>query len=162
MNDTSATRSDGCPFSKDDERFMRMALEEARQAAHDDEVPVGAVIVAGGRLLARSHNLTERLNDVTAHAEMMAITAASAALGGKYLTQCTLYVTVEPCPMCAGALAWSQIGRIVYAASDPKRGFSRFCGDGITLAHPRTVIERGLLAEEAGRIMSDFFRRKRR
>lgn len=105
-----------------DEKFMRLALQEARMAAEENEVPIGAVIVVNGKIVGRGHNLTERLNDVTAHAEMQAITAAADTLGGKYLPQCTLYVTVEPCPMCAGALGWAQIGRIVYGASDPKRG----------------------------------------
>lgn len=146
----------------DDEKYMRLALEEAREASRHDEVPVGAVIVSGHRILARTHNLTETLNDVTAHAEMMAITAAADALGGKYLPQCTLYVTVEPCPMCAGALGWSQIGRVVYGASDPKRGFSRFSDSGKPLLHPRTAITSGVLAEEAGQLMTDFFRRKRK
>lgn len=145
-----------------DERLMRIALDEALEAARADEVPVGAVIAAGSRILARTHNLTETLNDVTAHAEMMAITAAAEALGGKYLPQCTLYVTVEPCPMCAGALAWSQIGRIVYGASDPKRGYSRFEEAGVRLLHPRTIVVPGVLAEEASQLMTDFFRSKRR
>lgn len=144
-----------------DEAFMRMAIMEAREAARRDEVPVGAIIVAGDRILARTHNLTETLNDVTAHAEMMAITAAADALGGKYLPQCTLYVTVEPCPMCAGALAWSQIGRIVYGADDPKRGFSRLSGNGVSLLHPRTIVTAGVLAEECASLMSGFFRKKR-
>ena len=127
-----------------------------------DEVPVGAVIVAGDRVIARSHNLTETLTDVTAHAEIMAITAASEALGGKYLPQCTLYVTVEPCPMCAGALGWSQIGRIVYGASDEKRGFSRFCAEGLSPLHPKTIVTPGVMADEAAELMKDFFRKKRR
>lgn len=145
-----------------DERLMSVALEEAREAFRKDEVPVGAVIVAGDRILAKTHNLTETLNDVTAHAEMMAITAAADALGGKYLPQCTLYVTVEPCPMCAAALGWSQIGRVVYGASDAKRGFTRFSKDGVTLLHPRTMVTQGVMADEASRLMTDFFRRKRR
>ncbi|MDE5673808.1 MAG: nucleoside deaminase [Muribaculaceae bacterium] len=145
-----------------DEYYMRQALLEAEEAARRDEVPVGAVITVGGRIIARSHNLTETLNDVTAHAEMMAITAAADALGGKYLPQCTLYVTVEPCPMCAGALGWSQIGRIVYGASDAKRGFTRFCTGGITPLHPSTSVTAGVLAEESARLMSDFFKKKRK
>jgi len=145
-----------------DELYMRMALDEAREAARNDEVPVGAVIVAGNKVIARAHNLTETLNDVTAHAEMMAITSAANALGGKYLTQCTLYVTVEPCPMCAGALGWSQIGRVVYGAPDPKRGYSRFKTAERTLFHPKTAVTSGILADEASRLMTDFFRRKRR
>ena len=134
---------------------MRQALIEAEEAMRHDEVPVGAVI-------ARSHNLTETLTDVTAHAEIMAITAASEALGGKYLPQCTLYVTVEPCPMCAGALGWSQIGRIVYGASDEKRGFSRFCAEGLSPLHPKTIVTPGVMADEAAELMKDFFRKKRR
>ena len=139
-------------FSSSDERFMRMALEEARAAALDDEIPIGAVVVS------RGHNLTEKLTDVTAHAEMQAITAASQTLGGKYLTDCTLYVTVEPCLMCAGALGWSQISNIVYGASDPKRGYSRFTNAPF---HPRTVVRGGLMAEECAALMTDFFARKR-
>lgn len=145
-----------------DEYFMRQALIEAEEAMRHDEVPVGAVIIAGDRVIARSHNLTETLTDVTAHAEIMAITAASEALGGKYLPQCTLYVTVEPCPMCAGALGWSQIGRIVYGASDEKRGFSRFCAEGLSPLHPKTIVTPGVMADEAAELMKDFFRKKRR
>ena len=145
-----------------DEYYMRQALIEAEEAMRHDEVPVGAVIVAGDRVIARSHNLTETLTDVTAHAEIMAITAASEALGGKYLPQCTLYVTVEPCPMCAGALGWSQIGRIVYGASDEKRGFSRFCAKGLSPLHPKTIVTPGVMADEAAELMKDFFRKKRR
>lgn len=145
-----------------DEYYMGLALQEAWEAARKDEVPVGAVITVGDRIIAKGHNLTETLNDVTAHAEMMAITAAADALGGKYLPQCTLYVTVEPCPMCAGALGWSQIGRIVYGASDPKRGFTRFCHDNLSPLHPKTIVTSGVLTEEASQLMSDFFRSKRR
>lgn len=141
---------------------MRIALREAQEAARQDEVPIGAVITVGGRIVAKCHNLTETLNDVTAHAEMMAITAAANALGGKYLPQCTLYVTVEPCPMCAGALGWSQIGRIVYGASDPKRGFSRFCNGRLSPIHPKTVVTPGVLADEAAELISSFFKKKRR
>lgn len=141
---------------------MRIALREAQEAARQDEVPIGAVITVGGRIVAKCHNLTETLNDVTAHAEMMAITAAANALGGKYLPQCTLYVTVEPCPMCAGALGWSQIGRIVYGASDPKRGFSRFCNGRLSPLHPKTVVTPGVLADEAAELISSFFKKKRR
>lgn len=149
-----------------DTYYMRMALREAEQAFNDGEVPVGAVIVAGDRVVAKTHNLTETLNDVTAHAEMLAVTAAAEALGGKYLPQCTIYVTVEPCPMCAGALGWAQIGRIVYGAPDPKRGFlSVFaCGNpgaGSPL-HPKTVVEPGLLADEAAELMRTFFKERRR
>ena len=145
-----------------DEKYMQIALEEAREAGRHGEVPVGAVIVAGGRILARTHNLTETLNDVTAHAEMMAITAAADALGGKYLPQCTLYVTVEPCPMCAGALGWSQIGRVGYGATDAKRGYSLFEGSKIPLLHPRTLVSSGIMAEEAASLMKGFFKKKRK
>lgn len=145
-------------FNDDDRRFMELALIEARMAFDMDEVPVGAVVVNKGRVIGRGHNLTETLNDVTAHAEMQAITAASQTLGGKYLTDCTLYVTVEPCLMCAGALGWSQISNIVYGASDPKRGYSRFTDAPF---HPRTVVRGGLMAEECAALMTDFFARKR-
>lgn len=141
-----------------DEQFMREALKEARKAFDADEVPVGAVVVANNRIIARAHNLTERLNDVTAHAEMQAITAAANALGGKYLTDCTLYVTLEPCVMCAGALSWAQISRIVYGASDEKRGYIKL---NQPVLHPKTVIERGLLADECAKLMKDFFQKKR-
>ena len=137
---------------------MRDALREAEIARLEDEVPIGAVIVCKGRVIAKGHNMTERLNDPTAHAEMIAITAATEALGGKYLNECTLYVTVEPCPMCAGALAWSQIGKVVYGASDPKRGFSKFSP---SLMHPKTEIVSGILAEECSTIVTDFFKNKR-
>ena len=150
------------PQNPRDEYYMRQALLEAEEAARKDEVPVGAVIVVGGRIIARAHNLTETLGDVTAHAEMMAITSAADALGGKYLPQCTIYVTVEPCPMCAGALGWSQIGRVVYGASDPKRGFSRFCRESLSPLHPATTVTTGVLAEEASRLMTDFFKKKRK
>ncbi|WP_296095183.1 nucleoside deaminase [Alloprevotella tannerae] len=141
-----------------DQEYMQKALIEAKQAFEEGEVPVGAVIVCRDRIIARAHNLTERLTDVTAHAEMQAITAAANALGGKYLTDCTLYVTVEPCVMCAGALAWSQLSRIVYGASDPKRGFSVFAPDAL---HPRTEVTKGVLAEECANLMKDFFQRRR-
>ena len=142
----------------EDEKYMKEALREASAAAEEDEVPVGAVIVCKGRIIAKGHNMTERLNDPTAHAEMIAITAATEALGGKYLSGCTLYVTVEPCPMCAGALAWSQISRIVYGASDPKRGCSLFSP---SLLHPKKEVCSGILADECGSMVSDFFRNKR-
>ena len=138
---------------------MREALREAMRAAEEDEVPIGAVIVCKGRIIGKGHNMTERLNDPTAHAEMIAITAATEAMGGKYLNDCTLYVTVEPCPMCAGALAWSQIGKVVYGASDPKRGFSLFSP---SLMHPKTEVVSGILADECGRMVTDFFLAKRR
>ena len=142
-----------------DERYMREALREAMYAADEDEVPIGAVIVCRGRIIGKGRNMTERLNDPTAHAEMIAITAATEAMGGKNLNDCTLYVTVEPCPMCAGALAWSQVGRVVYGASDPKRGFSLFSP---SLMHPKTEIVSGILAEECGNLVTDFFRNKRK
>ena len=141
-----------------DETYMRLAIEEARKAAEADEVPIGAVIVCRGRIVGKGHNMTEKLCDPTAHAEMIAITAATEALGGKYLSDCTLYVTVEPCPMCAGALAWAQIGKIVYGASDPKRGFSKFSP---SLMHPKTTVISGVLAQECGDIVTEFFRNKR-
>ena len=141
-----------------DERFMREALKEARAAFGEDEVPVGAVVVWNGRVIARGHNMTERLHDPSAHAEMIALTAAPAPRGGKYLDGCTLYVTVEPCPMCAGAMNWAQVGRVVYGAPDPKRGFSKFTPP---LLHPKTGIVSGVLAEECGSIVSEFFRSKR-
>lgn len=137
-----------------DEKYMRQALNEARRALDNAEVPIGAVVVAGDRVIGRGHNLVERLCDATAHAEMQAITAAMSALGGKYLNDCTLYVTVEPCVMCAGALAWSQIGRIVYGASDPKRGYSTFSE---RIIHPRTEICSGVLGEECEVLMREFF-----
>ena len=137
---------------------MRLALEEAKIAFNEEEVPVGAVIVAGDRVVGRGHNLVETLTDVTAHAEIQAITAASSTIGGKYLNDCTLYVTVEPCPMCAGALAWSQIGRIVYGVSDPKRGFSTISGN---MLHPRTVVTSAVLTEECERLMKEFFAKLR-
>ena len=142
-----------------DERYMREALREAMFAAEEDEVPIGAVIVCRGRIIGKGRNMTERLNDPTAHAEMIAITAATEAMGGKYLNDCILYVTVEPCPMCAGALAWSQVGRVVYGAADPKRGFSLFSP---SLMHPKTEIVSGILAEECGNLVTDFFRNKRK
>ncbi len=141
-----------------DEKYMRLALEEAKLALEADEVPIGAIIVADGRIVGRGHNLVETLTDVTAHAEIQAITAASSTIGGKYLNDCTLYVTVEPCPMCAGALAWSQIGRIVYGASDPKRGFSTISDN---MLHPRTVVVSGVLREECEALMKNFFAKLR-
>ncbi len=141
-----------------DEKYMRLAIKEAQEAFDSQEVPVGAVIVSSGRVVGRGHNLVETLVDVTAHAEIQAITAAASTLGGKYLTDCTLYVTVEPCVMCAGALAWSQIGRIVYGASDAKRGYSRI---GASLLHPRTEVTSGVLAEECEMLMVDFFAKLR-
>lgn len=137
-----------------DEKFMRMALNEARLALDKQEVPIGAVVVAGGRVIGRGHNLVETLRDATAHAEMQAITAAMSTLGGKYLGDCTLYVTVEPCVMCGGALAWSQIGRVVYGAADEKRGYSTYSE---RIMHPRTEVVAGVLREECEALMSDFF-----
>ena len=137
---------------------MRQALEEAKKAAAADEVPVGAVIVCNDRIIARGHNLTETLTDVTAHAEMQAITAAANFLGGKYLTDCTLYVTVEPCVMCAGALGWSQISRIVFGAADEKRGFQRFAPAAL---HPKTEVVSGVLEEECSKLVKSFFKKKR-
>lgn len=144
---------------KEDEIYMRQALAEARAAAAEGEIPIGAVIVCKGRVIARAHNLTERLHDVTAHAEMQAITAASEYLGGKYLTDCTLYVTVEPCPMCAGALGWSQISRVVYGAGDEKRGFLNYAPRTL---HPRTTLQGGVLEEECKALMQEFFRSRRK
>ena len=144
-----------------DEYFMRQALIEAQKAYNEDEVPVGAVVVSNGRIIAKGHNQTEMLNDITAHAEMISITAASSALGGKYLPQCTLYVTVEPCSMCAGARGWSQIGRIVYGAPDVKRGFLKFCHDEVSPLHPRTIVTPGVLEYECSQLITDFFKKKR-
>ena len=144
------------PFS--DEYFMRQALDEAHKAFDDGEIPVGAIVVSNNRIIARAHNLTERLNDVTAHAEMQAITAAANYLGGKYLKDCTLYVTLEPCSMCAGALAWSQISRVVYGASDTKRGFTVFSPSPL---HPRTELVTGILEEESASLVKSFFANKR-
>lgn len=142
-----------------DEYYMRQALQEAHKALSAEEVPIGAVIVCRGQIIARGHNLTERLHDVTAHAEMQAITAATEYLGGKYLTDCTLYVTIEPCIMCAGALGWSQIPRVVYGAADEKRGFRRFAPQAL---HPRCEVVSGVLEEECSTLMKSFFQRKRR
>lgn len=142
----------------DDKDYMAKALEQAREAAAAGEVPVGAVVVCRGRIIARAHNLTETLHDVTAHAEMQAITAAADALGGKYLDVCTLYVTVEPCVMCAGSIGWSQLGRLVYGAADPKRGFTVFAPGAL---HPKTEVTAGVMADECGALMRDFFRARR-
>lgn len=143
----------------EDERFMRAALAEAQRAASVGEIPIGAVVVCDGLIVGRGHNLTESLTDVTAHAEMQAITAAAQSLGGKYLTDCTLYVTVEPCLMCAGAIAWAQIPRIVYGASDPKRGYSVLT-TGFPF-HPRAEVLAGVLADDCAALMRTFFRGKR-
>jgi tRNA(adenine34) deaminase len=141
-----------------DVSFMKQALQEAQKAGERDEVPIGAVVVCQGRIIARGHNLTETLIDVTAHAEMQAITAAAGFLGGKYLTDCTLYVTVEPCVMCAGALGWSQISRIVFGAADDKRGFQRFAPNAL---HPKTEVISGVLEEECSKLVKNFFKKKR-
>lgn len=142
----------------DDTYYMRQALQEAREAADRGEVPVGVVVVCRDRIIARAHNLTETLTDVTAHAEMQAITAAAGWLGGKYLSDCTLYVTVEPCVMCAGAIAWAQTGRLVYGADDKKRGFQRYAPQAL---HPKTQVTKGVLADECAQLMKDFFQKRR-
>jgi tRNA(adenine34) deaminase len=142
----------------DDKFYMRQALVEAQKAAERDEVPVGAVVVCRDRIIARAHNLTETLNDVTAHAEMQAITAAANYLGGKYLNDCTLYVTVEPCVMCAGAIAWAQMGRLVIGAMDDKRGYQKYAPHAL---HPKTLVVQDVMAEECALLMKEFFKRKR-
>lgn len=141
-----------------DTDYMKQALVEAQKAFECDEVPIGAVIVCKGRIIARAHNLTEMLNDVTAHAEMQAITAAANNIGGKYLNDCTLYVTIEPCPMCAGAIGWSQLGKLVYGAGDEKRGYRRYAPN---VLHPKTEVVSGICAEEATALMKEFFKNKR-
>lgn len=141
-----------------DTDYMKQALIEAQKAYEQDEVPIGAVIVCKGRIIARAHNLTEMLNDVTAHAEMQAITAAANNIGGKYLNDCTLYVTVEPCPMCAGAIGWSQLGKLVYGAEDEKRGYHRYAPE---VLHPKTEVVSGVCADEATALMKEFFKNKR-
>lgn len=146
--------NDSAAQQQRDEKFMRMAINEARQALKREEVPIGAVVVAGDRVVGRGHNLVETLQDATAHAEMQALTAASSTLGGKYLRDCTLYVTVEPCVMCAGAIAWSQAARVVWGADDPKRGYRRYSE---TVFHPKTTLTRGVLAGECEALMSSFF-----
>lgn len=138
--------------------YMKQALAEAKKAYDEGEVPIGAVVVCKGRIIARAHNLTEMLNDVTAHAEMQAITAASTNISGKYLNDCTLYVTVEPCPMCAGAIAWAQLGKLVYGAEDEKRGYHRYAPD---VLHPKTEVVSGVCADEATALMKEFFKSKR-
>lgn len=142
-----------------DEKFMRLALNEAQRAFDEKEVPIGAVVVAGDRVIGRGHNLVEMLGDATAHAEMQALTAAASTIGGKYLPECTLYVTVEPCVMCAGAIAWSQVGRVVYGASDPKRGYRRYSEQ---IFPPKTTVCPGVLADECEALMSSFFAALRR
>ena len=143
----------------DDTYYMKQALAEAQKAAERGEVPVGAVVVCKDRIIARAHNLTETLTDVTAHADMQAITAAASSLGGKYLNECTLYVTVEPCVMCAGAIGWAQTGRLVFGASDEKRGYQRYAPQAL---HPKTQVSQGVLADECARLMKEFFLNKRR
>ncbi len=141
-----------------DEMFMRKALQEAEAALSEGEVPIGAVVVCRDRVIARAHNLTETLHDVTAHAEMQAVTAAANELGGKYLTDCTLYVTVEPCTMCAGALGWSQVPRVVYGCRDEKRGYSGYAPRAL---HPRCAVSAGVLEDDCRRLMQDFFKQRR-
>lgn len=143
---------------KIDEEFMRRALQEAQAAFDEDEIPVGAVIVCQGKIISRAHNLTEMLCDVTAHAEMQAITSGANMLGGKYLKDCTLYVTVEPCVMCAGALGWAQVSRVVYGAGDEKRGYAKYAPDAL---HPKTTVTSGVLEEECRALMQSFFASKR-
>lgn len=143
----------------DDIFYMKQALSEAEKAFNEGEVPVGAVIVCNDKIIARAHNLTETLNDTTAHAEMQAITSASNKVGGKYLTNCTLYVTLEPCVMCAGALAWCQISKIVYGADDPKRGY---CNYSPSLLHPKTLVTKGIMSDEAIELLQKFFKNKRK
>ena len=145
-------------MERDDKYYMSLALDEAKKAFQANEVPIGAVIVCNGNVIARGHNLTETLTDVTAHAEMQSITAAAGGLGGKYLQNCTLYVTVEPCVMCAGALGWSQIGRVVFGTRDEKRGYMQFAPKAL---HPRTEVTSGVMEGECRQMMQDFFRQKR-
>ncbi|MCB9000812.1 MAG: nucleoside deaminase [Bacteroidales bacterium] len=140
------------------EKYMREALKEAEKALVKDEVPIGAVVVWNNKIISRGHNLTETLNDPTAHAEMQALTAASNSFGGKYLDQCTMYVTVEPCPMCAGAMYWAHLGSLVFGATDPKRGFRLISNN---ILHPKTVITSGILEKECSKLISDFFKKKR-
>lgn len=143
---------------KQDEQFMRRALDEAEQAYKEGEIPIGAVVACKGRIIARAHNLTETLTDVTAHAEMQVITSAANALGGKYLTDCTLYVTVEPCPMCAGAIGWAQVPRIVYGTDDEKRGYRKIAPQAF---HPKATVTRGILEDECRALMQRFFKERR-
>ena len=142
----------------EDEKYMKAALFEAQEAAKEGEIPVGAVIVCNKRIIARAHNQTERLTDVTAHAEILAITAAENAMGAKYLTECSLYVTVEPCVMCAGAIGWAQLKEVVFGATDEKRGYTRFAPDAL---HPKCVVRSGMMKEECAALMQQFFREKR-
>lgn len=142
----------------DDDYFMKQALQEAKEANEQGEIPIGAIVVSKNRIIVRAHNLTETLNDVTAHAEMQAITAAANVLGGKYLNECTLYVTVEPCVMCAGAIAWAQVGKLVFGALDEKRGYLKYAPQAL---HPKTVVVQGVLAAECSNLMKAFFVKKR-
>ena len=144
--------------NKKDEEYMRKALMEAQRAFDEDEIPVGAIIVCQDKIISRAHNLTEMLHDVTAHAEMQAITSGANMLGGKYLKDCTLYVTVEPCVMCAGAIGWAQISRVVYGAKDEKRGYSKYAPHAL---HPKTMVTSGILEEECKTLMQNFFQAKR-
>lgn len=144
---------------EEDEHFMRLALNEAQKAFEAQEIPIGAIVVSNGKIVGRGYNLTEQLNDVTAHAEMQAFTAASQTLGGKYLKNCTLYVTIEPCVMCAGASYWTQISRVVYGANEEKRGFTKL---GQNILHPKTLVKGGVLAEQCGELMTNFFKDKRK
>ena len=145
-------------MTKDDNFYMQQAIAEARKALSEGEIPIGAVVVCRGDIIARGHNLTETLKDVTAHAEMQALTAAADTIGGKYLQDCTLYVTVEPCVMCAGAIGWSQMGRVVFGTADEKRGYQRFAPEAL---HPKTQVTAGILEEECRRLMVDFFKGRR-
>lgn len=148
-------------WSDDDRRFMTQALIEARRAGEEGEIPIGAVVVSGGRIIGRGHNMTEQLHDVTAHAEMIALTAATQATGGKYLPDSTIYVTVEPCCMCAGAIGWAQVSRVVYGASDAKRGYASIIRDSRTPFHPKALVQSGLMAGEAAALMRSFFAPRR-
>jgi len=150
--------SDDADPRLEDEHYMRLALQEAQKAFEADEIPIGAIVVSKGRIVGRGYNLTEQLNDVTAHAEMQAFTAASQTLGGKYLKDCTLYVTIEPCVMCAGASYWTQIGKLVYGAPEVKRGFTT---KGNNILHPKTILKSGVLAEECASLIRKFFEKKR-
>lgn len=143
----------------EEEHFMRLALNEAKKALEAKEIPIGAIVVCNGKVIGRGHNLTEQLNDVTAHAEMQAFTSAAHTIGGKYLKNCTLYVTIEPCVMCAGASYWTQLSKIVYGAKEEKRGFTKI---GQNILHPKTLVKSGVLAEECAALMTDFFKEKRK
>lgn len=143
---------------EEDNYYMKQALVEAKVAEEEGEIPIGAIVVCQGRIIAKAHNMTQRLIDVTAHAEMQAITSASAGLGNKYLNECTLYVTIEPCVMCAGAIAWAQLGRLVFGATDEKRGFSKYANN---ILHPKTIVSSGVMAEECAALMKFFFAKKR-